>query len=105
MSDYDDQNKRPKSTVEKLQQQRDQAKVLGNIAADHVDEYKKALNTMAASEHGQLVFKTIIKACGVFTPDRGTDVAALIRQSERRNVYLECIRPLLEPTIKQELER
>ena len=105
MSEDREENQRPKSTVEKLQQQRERAKVLGNIAADHVDEYKKALNTMAASEHGQLVFKTLIKACGVFSADKGTDVAALIRQSERRNVYLECIRPLLEPTIRQELER
>lgn len=104
MTDRKD-NGRPKSTAEKLQNQREQAKVLGNVASEQVEEYKKALNSMASSEHGALVFKTLINACGVFAPDKGTDVASLIRQSERRNVYLECIRPLLEPSIRQELER
>lgn len=104
MSDREE-DKKPKTTVEKLKKNREQAKILGDIAAGQVEEYKNALNTIAASEHGKLVFQILIKACGVFTPDRGTDVAALIRQSERRNVYLELIRPLLEPSIRQELER
>ena len=100
-----EQDKAPKSTAEKLQQQREQAKVLGDIASSQVEEYKQALNSMAASEHGKLVLQTLISACGVFTPDRGADVAALIRQSERRNVYLEVIRPFLETELKQEIER
>lgn len=103
MSDRDD--KKPKSTVDKLKLHREQAKVLGDLASEQVDEYKRALNSMAASEHGALVLKILINGLGVFSPDRGTDVAALIRQSERRNVYLELIRPFLEPNLKQELER
>ena len=105
MSDDREEDKKPKTTVEKLQLQREQAKILGDIASDQVDEYKKALNSMAASEHGRLVLQTLINALGVFSPERGSDLAALIRISERKNVYLDLIRPFLETQTRQELER
>jgi len=105
LTDRNYSGSKPKSTAEKLQMQREKAKEFGDIAAEEVETYKKALNSMAASEHGKIVLKTLIKACGVFSPDRGGDVSALIRQSERRNVYLEVIRPFINPELRQELER
>ena len=93
------------NTVDKLQKQREQAKILGDVASEQVDEYKKALNSIAASEHGEFVLKTLINALGVFKPERGSDLAALIRISERKNVYLELMRPFLETNIRQEIER
>jgi hypothetical protein len=75
------------------------------LAIENALEYQKALNGVASTPNGKLFIKTLIKACGVFDPDKeGSDAAALIRQSERRNVYLKFLRPYLEPQFKQELE-
>ena len=104
MSDQE-QAGRPKSTAEKLQRQREQAKVLGGIASEQVEEYAKALNSMAASPNGKLVFRRLINVLGVHAVERGSDLASLIRISERKNVYNELIRPFLETNVKQELER
>lgn len=95
----------PRSTIDKINQKKNNEKILGEISSEYIEDYKHALNSIAASENGQLVFKTLIKVLGVFNPERGGDLAALIRTSEKKNVYLELIRPHLEPEIRQELER
>jgi hypothetical protein len=97
--------KRPtKSTADKLIQRRENSEAAASQILENVEDYKKALNAIAASPNGSLVFKTLIKASGVFTPSHLTDALALIDGNAKRNFYLELIRPHLEPSIRQELE-
>ena len=105
MSDEENYNPKPNDTVEKLLKAREARDKQEAVILENQEEYKKALNSVIGTPNGALVFKTLIKACGVFAPDRGTDVASLIRQSEKRNVYLEFVRPYLTPELKQEVEK
>lgn len=95
---------KPSNTVDKIKLQREIIKTLGVQNIEQADDYKMALNAITASENGKLVFKTLIKALGVHSPERGGDLAALIRISEKKNVYLDLIRPFLETSIRQEIE-
>lgn len=93
-----------RNTVDKLRESRalrDQQEVLKK---EQEADYAKALNDMAASPSGRLVLRTLIRACGVFTPKEGVDGVSLIENNARRNLYLRYIRPYLEPVNKQELE-
>ena len=69
-----------------------------------MDEYAKELNGVAASPNGKFFLKRLIKGIGVFTPQKGKDGVALIENNAQRNIYLELIRPHLEPQIRMELE-
>jgi len=101
----DTEKPRNSNTVDKLLQSREERKKQEAIAIENALEYQKALNGVASTPNGKLMLKTLIKACGVFDPDKeGSDGVALIRQSERRNVYLKFVRPYLEPKQRQELE-
>lgn len=101
----DEEKPRNSNTVDKLLASRKERERKEAVAIENALEYQTALNGVAASPNGKLVFKTLIKACGVFDPDKeGSDGVALIRQSERRNFYLKFIRPYLEPQQRQELE-
>ena len=99
-----DQERKFSSTVERMLARHAKEEQNIELIIERQEEYKKALNSMAASEHGELVIKTLIKACGVFTADQGNDAASLIRQGERRNIYLQCIRPFLTPELRNKVE-
>lgn len=85
-------------------EQREELKRQAGIHAENLEEYKKALNGIVASPFGQFVFKEFVKALGVFTPKSGRDGVALIEDAARRNFYLQCIRPYLEPELRQIIE-
>ena len=84
---------------------REDQKALEERIIENKKDYQKALNDMAASPSGALVLRTLIKACGVFTPKKGIDGVTLIETNTLRNLYLEFIRPYLEPQNKIDLER
>lgn len=94
----------PSNTVSKILQQREKKEESYVIAKERQDEYKKALNGVASTPNGEILLKTLIKASGIHTPDKGSDVSTLIRMGERRNFYLTFIRPYLEPKLRKELE-
>lgn len=102
----DDRNKRGDitNTVSKLMADREKRSQQEELAIENMGEYKKALNGVASTPNGQLMLKTLIKACGVFTVSKESDAISLIRHNERRNVYLQYVRPFLEPDVKKELE-
>ena len=93
-----------RSTVDKLRKQREQQTKQEQAIIENIGEYQKALNSIAGSANGKLVFRTLIKALEVFTPKEGVDGVALIEVNTKRNFYLKMIRPHLHPEIKQELE-
>ena len=94
----------PKTTVDKLRDAREQQKLRKEKIIENMQDFKMALNGVASTQNGKLFLKTLIKACGVFTPKHTTEALALIEDNAKRNIYLEFIRPNLEPELKKELE-
>lgn len=97
-------DKTMESIVDKILQDRTKCAEQEAIVIENAKEYAKALNGVACTPNGKLVLRTLIKAGGVFTPSSPVDVSTLIRNNERRNVYLQFIRPYLDPDVKQALE-
>lgn len=95
---------KPNNTVDRLLKQRQELENKEKAIIENITEYQKALNSIAGSDNGKLVFRTLIKALDVFTPKEGVDGVALIEVNTKRNFYLKMIRPHLYPEIKQELE-
>lgn len=93
-----------KSTVDKLLENRKKRAEQEAIVIENEKEYAKALNGVACTPNGKLVLRTLIKAGGVFSVSSPVDMVTLIRNNERRNVYLQFIRPYLDPDVKQFLE-
>lgn len=92
------------SIVDKVLQDREKRAEQEAIVIENAQEYAKALNGVACTPNGKLVLRTLIKAGGIFTPSSPVDVSTLIRNNERRNVYLQFIRPYLDPDVRQVLE-
>lgn len=94
----------PSNTVGEILKSKEQRQNNDVIIKEQEKEYKKALNSMADTEYGKLVFKILIGASGVFEPVNTGDAKSLLRANDR-NVYLKFIRPYLEPELRKELER
>lgn len=95
---------RNSTTVDKLQREREKQKAAEAIMIENMEEFAKALNDVAGSPSGKLFLRTLIKACGVFIPDLEKDGVTLVENKAKRNLYLQLVRPFLEPKLKQELE-
>lgn len=101
----DDRNsKNPKNTVGKILKAAEERKKLEDTIIENQEDYALALNGLAVTPNGKHFLKTLIKACHVFTPKSGLDGVALIETNTKRNLYLEFIRPYLEPAIRKDLE-
>ena len=92
------------NTVDKLIASREAREKQEAVIIENIKEYKKALNDMAASPSGELVLKTLIKVCGAYAPNGNLDAVSLIRANAKSDIYLEFIRPFLEPELKQKIE-
>lgn len=103
MSEHDEDN-RPRSTADKLLAQREERKDHIDVAIENREEYKKALNAIAASPSGEYVFKYMIKALGVFAVKPNRDGVALVGDKALRDFYLTMIRPYLDADIRHKLE-
>lgn len=96
--------KKPSTTAERLLAQQAEREESEVIARERLEEYKKALNSVAASPHGEIVLKTFIKALGVFSVKPNRDGVALVADKALREFYLSLIRPHLDPEIRRNLE-
>ena len=74
------------------------------IAKESEEDYKNALNGMAATPNGQFVLKQLIRYCGVFAHDDVLNPAKLVEDRGKRSVYLKLIRPYLDKQTLIELE-
>lgn len=66
-------------------------------------EYAMALNAFAASDNGKIILKPMLRYMGWAKPPskNGVDMVEL---NGMRRLYVELIRPYLEPTIRAEIE-
>lgn len=92
-----------KTTVDKLQEAKKERDTLEALGVQKLEDYKKALNNLAGSEHGSLVLRSLMNAMEVFKPI-DTEGIQLVRQTERRNIYLKHIRPYLTKEMRSKLE-
>lgn len=95
---------KPKTTAQKLLEARHEREELQKKIIQNEQDYAKALNDLGQSRNGKLVLKTLIRACGVFTPKEGVDGVSLIETNAYRNLYLKFIRNYLDPEVRKELE-
>lgn len=94
---------KPSNTVSNILDRRDKQSEQEEIIKERQEEYKKAINSVAATPNGKLVFDILIKASGVYEPVNTADARSLLRANDR-NFYLKFIRPYLEPQLRKELE-
>ncbi len=93
------------SIVQKILSERAKDDERRAILDEEIAEYKTALNGMAASPNGQYFLKKLIRYCGIYSFDAKIDPAKLVADEARRKVYLELVRPFLEPETRNELEK
>lgn len=94
---------RPLSTAERILKQREERELNEALGVEGLEDYKTALNGMAASPYGRVVLQTIINASGVFEPINTGDAKSLLRANDR-NLYLKFIRPFLKEEVRKDLE-
>lgn len=89
------------STIEKLLRTRKDAeqKVVENEAA-----YKEALNSIVSTPNGMFVFKTLLKALGVFAVVPSSDGVSMVADKALRDFYLSVIRPYLDTDLRRDME-
>jgi len=99
-----DVKKKPTTTAEKLQAQQAEREHGEVIAKERAEEYRKAINGVAATPNGELVLKTFIKALGVFAVKPNRDGMALVSDKALRDFYLTFIRPYLDEDLRRNIE-
>jgi len=94
----------PPSSADRFLEQREAQQHSQEIAAEKLEQYKKALNGMAVTPNGELVLKTLITAFGVFSIAQPQNPASSYELEVLKRGYLKFIRPHLEPAIRAKLE-
>ena len=93
-----------KSIVEKMIEDKVQSKQTQAINKEKLDDYIKALNGVASTPNGQLVLQTLIESTGIFRVDSSHNASKLVEDNGMRKVYLQLIRPYLEPELRKQVE-
>lgn len=102
----DNKNKlEAKGIVEKILNDRAERERFKEIAGEKYEEYKQALNGMAATPNGQYFLQFLTRYCGVFAYQSKLDPARMVEENGMRRVYLEAIRPHLIPESREVIER
>lgn len=68
-----------------------------------LETWRRAVNSMAASEHGKIVLKGMLDHSGLMRP-RGNSTNQSAVDKLKAEFYLSWIRPFLQPELRKELE-
>lgn len=93
------------STVEKLLKQAEQADKDNVVKEQEVQQWREALNRIAESADGQLLFDKMLKYMYLFSPLDGINPQSNIEINGRRSFYLKHIRPYLTNSNKTKVEK
>lgn len=91
-------------TIDKMLADRAKREKAKALIDEEVVEYKRALNRLFSSRDGRFFLKKLIRYCGIYSFDKTLNPAKLIENDGKRKVYLEMIRPYLEPDVIAKLE-
>jgi len=92
------------STVERLMARESKKTLSKQEITEKTEQYRFALNSIAASENGHFLLKTWLQACGIFAINTSKDAAELVKQETLRNFYLLFIREHLDADLRSKLE-
>jgi hypothetical protein len=92
------------STVTRLLNEAADRKRQEEITKEELEELKKCVNRIFASRDGQFFGKCLVRFCGVFKVDTETNSVKLVEDNGKKKVYLQFIRPLLDKTLRMEIE-
>jgi len=92
------------STAERLMKKAKEKEKQEELKIEAAEEWKKLVNSIAASENGKTFLKFMVKASGVFNIDSQLNPAKLVEDRGRKEFYLKFIRPYLETSIRSEIE-
>lgn len=93
------------STAERILSARDKALEDDTIKQNELAQWKQSINTIAESEHGQLLFSKMVKFMSLYSDFRGINPATMAEVNGSRAFYLKYIRPYLEETNRQKVEK
>lgn len=85
-----------KSTVDKIQEQRQNQEKEELIREKELLEWKETLNRIVETPEGLLFFKKYLKFMGLFSDLRGINPQSMAEINGSRTFYLEFVRPYLE---------
>lgn len=71
---------------------------------NEVDEWKRCVNSVAASDHGKLFIRSMIDFSGVMAPPQLGNANAMVTNTIKGAFYMTWVRPFLEPKVRRELE-
>jgi hypothetical protein len=92
------------STVERLLADHVHGRLSEEDVAEKAQQYRLALNSIAASENGMFLLKTWLKAFGLFAINQSKDAAALVEERALKNFYLAFVRRHLDDDLRSKLE-
>lgn len=98
-------SKNQMTTVDKLIESKKERDHINALTKEQETELRKAMSRVASSKSGEFMLKTLINYLGVFKVQNTKDGIDLIKQNEKRNVYLEFFRPYIPNEIRKELEK
>lgn len=104
MSSNNEEKPSYSSTVERLLEEHSKGKLSKEDVAEKTQQYRLALNSIAASENGQFLLKTWLRAFGIFAINQSKDAAALVEERALKNFYLAFVRQHLDDDIRAKLE-
>lgn len=90
------------SSIDKINEQRQQAEKQAALLKEEVEEYKAVLNRIFSSPDGQYVLKKWMKGAGIFSFDNLPPDGRLAVEKGMRKFFLEFIWQYLDKTIKME---
>lgn len=92
------------SIIEKMMNERKLKERREAIADEERQEYITVVNRLFSSPDGVYFLNKLIRYCGVYSFDKTLNPAQDVVDAATRKVYLELIRPYLEPATKNLLD-
>lgn len=71
---------------------------------NEIAEWKKCVNTVAASEAGQMLLRSMLQYSGVLSVPNVSSANQMVTNTIKGAFYLTWIRPYLQPEVRKELE-
>lgn len=93
------------STAERILAAREQAEKDNLVAKEERDAWRAAVNTIAETKEGELFLSKLVKFMNLFKDYRGINPQSMAEINGGRAFYFNFIRPYLEPTNIQKVEK
>ncbi len=104
MSNNEGYNPFAQDTIEKMLSKKQEREKQFALLQHEVAEYQVILKKLLSTPEGKYFLKKLIKFSEIFSFDKEINPAKLVKDSGRKSVYLEMIRPYLDKKTIREVE-